>query len=148
MTRSVLCAIDLSHTESEGKVLRTAARLADLDGAKLAVITVLPDYGMSIVGSYFRDGYSKQAAVDVQKALVAFGADTLGSAVNDRIQHIVAFGRAYEEILHAADKSDADLIVIGAAKPAIGDFLLGPNAARVVRHAHCSVHVVRPNGDA
>ena len=39
--------------------------------------------------------------------------------------------------------SDDDLIVIGAHKPDFKDYLLGPNAARVVRHSHCSVHVVR-----
>ena len=37
----------------------------------------------------------------------------------------------------------ADLIVIGCHAPGVGDFLLGSNAARVVRHAGCSVYVVR-----
>ncbi|MEP3300223.1 MAG: universal stress protein, partial [Pseudoruegeria sp.] len=37
----------------------------------------------------------------------------------------------------------ADLIVIGAHRPDFKDYLLGPNAARVVRHSECSVYVVR-----
>jgi nucleotide-binding universal stress UspA family protein len=38
---------------------------------------------------------------------------------------------------------EADLIVVGSHRPAMKDYLLGTNAARVVRHAHCSVLVVR-----
>lgn len=145
MTRHVLCAIDLSHPQSEQAVLKTAARLADIDEATLSVITVIPDYGMSIVGAYFRDGYSQQAAKDVKAALQAFVVEGLGKDVDARVRHIVALGSAYEEILNAARAEKSDLIVIGASKPALSDFLLGPNAARVVRHADCSVMVVRPD---
>ncbi len=48
-----------------------------------------------------------------------------------------------EEILKAAAESDCDLIVVASHRPALKDYLLGPNAARVVRHANCSVLVVR-----
>ncbi|MDH3475684.1 MAG: universal stress protein [Rhodospirillales bacterium] len=37
----------------------------------------------------------------------------------------------------------ADLIITGSHKPNVSDYLLGSNAARVVRHASCSVFVVR-----
>jgi nucleotide-binding universal stress UspA family protein len=33
--------------------------------------------------------------------------------------------------------------VVGAHRQDLKDYLLGPNAARVVRHADCSVYVVR-----
>ena len=55
----------------------------------------------------------------------------------------VGHGTVYEEILHAAKRIDADLIVMAAHRPGQADYLLGPNAARVVRHAECSVLVVR-----
>lgn len=32
---------------------------------------------------------------------------------------------------------------MAAHRPALKDYLLGPNAARVVRHSNCSVLVVR-----
>jgi nucleotide-binding universal stress UspA family protein len=35
------------------------------------------------------------------------------------------------------------LIIIGSHSPSMQDYLLGPNAARVVRHANCSVLVIR-----
>ena len=49
----------------------------------------------------------------------------------------------YGEILGAAEEAEADLVVVGSHRPAKKDYLLGPNAARVVRHARCSVLVAR-----
>jgi universal stress protein F len=67
----------------------------------------------------------------------------LGEALDHEIRHIVATGSIYQEILSTAEKAGSDLIVIGAHDPDLKDFLLGPNASRIVRHAKCSVHVVR-----
>ncbi|HEU4541604.1 MAG TPA: universal stress protein, partial [Jiangellaceae bacterium] len=58
-------------------------------------------------------------------------------------RRIVAEGRIYREILDAADTTKADLIVMGSHRPELKDYLLGPNAAKVMRHADCSVLVVR-----
>jgi nucleotide-binding universal stress UspA family protein len=69
-------------------------------------------------------------------------ADTLTEA-GLRTKTLVASGNTYVETLAAADKLKADLIVIGAGRDELKDFLLGPSAARVVRHADCSVLVVR-----
>lgn len=43
----------------------------------------------------------------------------------------------------AADKLGCDLIVLSSHRPEMRDYLIGPNAARVVRHAKQSVLVVR-----
>ncbi len=48
-----------------------------------------------------------------------------------------------EEILRVAREIEADLILLAAHRPELKDFLLGPNAARVVRHFDGSVLVVR-----
>ena len=39
--------------------------------------------------------------------------------------------------------ADADLIVIGSHRPAMSTYLLGSNAKTIVRHAKCSVLVLR-----
>ena len=49
----------------------------------------------------------------------------------------------YPEILGVAEEAEADLIIVGSRRPAMKDYLLGTNAARVVRHARCSVLVAR-----
>ncbi|HYZ26966.1 MAG TPA: universal stress protein [Geminicoccaceae bacterium] len=43
----------------------------------------------------------------------------------------------------AARTVPAGLIVMGSHHPELKDYLLGPNAAKVMRHADCSVTVVR-----
>ena len=52
-------------------------------------------------------------------------------------------GTIYDEILTVADEIEADLIIMASHRPALRDYLLGPNASRVVRHAKQSVLVVR-----
>jgi universal stress protein F len=53
------------------------------------------------------------------------------------------FGGTYPEIPAEADEWGADLIVIGSHRPAMSTYLLGSTAKSVVRHATCSVLVVR-----
>ena len=142
MTKSVLCAIDLNQ-ENHAEVLLTADKLAQLDESRLDIITVVPNFGMALVGSYFDDNFQKQAVAEAQAAVKARVAEILGKDRNKEIRHIVAVGSIYEEILELAKQTKADLIVIGAHKPDLREYLLGPNAARVVRHSDCSVYVVR-----
>ncbi len=143
MTKSVLCAVDVSNGDVDGKVLQQAARLADMDGAQLDVITVVPDFGKSLVAGFFEQGFHEKAEAEAGKHLRELCVGQLGEARNRTVRHIVATGTAYAEILHAAELAGSDLIVIGAHKPDIKDYMMGPNASRVARHADCSVYVVR-----
>lgn len=142
-TKPVLCAVDISNQNRDVGVLKKAARLASMDNAKLDVITVLPDFGMSVVGSFFEGDYHDKAVEEAQRRLNDLVETTLGADANENIRHIVSTGNAYEEILKAANLAGTGLIVIGAHKPDFKDYLLGPNASRVVRHSDCSVYVVR-----
>ena len=46
-------------------------------------------------------------------------------------------------VLRVAEEADSNLIVVGSHDPAARDYLIGSNAAKIVRHSHCSVYVVR-----
>jgi nucleotide-binding universal stress UspA family protein len=52
-------------------------------------------------------------------------------------------GAVYNEVLSEAEKQSCDLIVVGSHHPSMSTYLLGSNAATIVRHAPCSVLVVR-----
>ncbi|MRU15799.1 universal stress protein [Roseovarius sp. A21] len=143
MTGPVLCAVDISNPHRDDNVLKAAARQAALDAAQLDVITVVPDYGMSVVGTYFDQSHHDKAVEEARKRLNDLVSEVLGDEANTKVRHIVATGNAYDEILRVAEADKASLIVIGAHKPDFKDYLLGPNAARVVRHSNCSVYVVR-----
>lgn len=143
MTSSVLCAVDISNGELDVNVLKTAAALADQDSAQLDVVTVLPDFGESWVSGFFEPDFHEKALAEAQSKLTELCTATLGAERNEKIRHVVATGTAYQEILKTAESANSDLIVIGAHKPDLKDYLLGPNAARVVRHSTVSVYVVR-----
>jgi nucleotide-binding universal stress UspA family protein len=142
MNTSVLCAIDISNTGKDDNVLKAAKRIADLDGAQLDVMTVVPNYGASVVGSFFGAEHHATLLDEAKAALKQQCRDSLGEA-DTGVRHVVATGTAYEEILKVAAETECTVIVIGAHKPDYKDYLLGPNAARVVRHSDCSVYVVR-----
>ncbi|ECL4085438.1 TPA_asm: universal stress protein F [Salmonella enterica subsp. enterica serovar Typhi str. CT18] len=61
----------------------------------------------------------------------------------DRVQAHVAEGSPKDKILEMAKKLPADMVIIASHRPDITTYLLGSNAAAVVRHAECSVLVVR-----
>lgn len=143
MSTSVLCAVDVSNGDDDLNTIQTAARMAALDSAQLDVVAVVPDFGISQVGSFFNKDHHDTMVSEAREALNALVTKALDAAQNDKVRHVIATGRAYEEVLKLADKTSADLIVVGAHTSDLADYLLGPNAARVVRHAKCSVFVVR-----
>ena len=143
MTTSILCAVDVNNGQEDLSVIKRAAQLATLDDAQLDVIAVVPDYGMSVVGGYFVQDHHDKMVEETKTHLNELVRGVLGEAENEKIRHVVATGRVYEEILNAAAQSGASLIVVGAHKADLKDYLLGPNASRIVRHANCSVYVVR-----
>ncbi|MEP3638706.1 MAG: universal stress protein [Paracoccaceae bacterium] len=143
MSQTILCAVDINRPKEDASVLAQAKKLADLDSAQLDVITVVPDFGASVVGAYFKDHDVKTAQDGAAKLLNDMVKDAIGAEANAAVRHVVAIGSVYEEVLKAAKLAKADLIVIGAHRPDFKDYLLGPNAARVVRHSECSVYVVR-----
>lgn len=144
MSKSILVAVDVSESDHDIIVLQTAHTLAKIQGAELIVMTVVPNYGMSIVGSFFEADFHDKIVDKTKESLNAMLAKAIQkTGEEDDIKLVVATGTAYEEILQFTKKIDCDLIVIGAHKPDLKDYLLGPNAARVVRHAKQSVYVVR-----
>jgi nucleotide-binding universal stress UspA family protein len=141
MYKHILVPVDLDNTYDWDHTLPMAVGLAQAHGAKLHIMTVVPEFGMSIVGQFFPGGFEKEVAT---KILAALKERTQSAVPEDlSVQNIVSEGNVYESIIRMSKQVTADLIVIGAHRPELRDYLLGPNAARVVRHANCSVLVVR-----
>ena len=141
MYQTILVPVDLGDKHSWRKALPTAVRLAGTFEARLFLLTVLPEYGLPMVGQYFPEDHEAKAREHVTKALRDLAKEQVPDDVT--CQALIASGKIYQEILKTAVKVKADLIVMGSHNPELEDFLLGPNAAKVVRHAECSVMVVR-----
>lgn len=139
----LLVPVDLGDTASLDNALPAAAALAKGPDAEIHVMTVIPTAGMALVGSYLPSDYAEKAMADAREAL--------GKALEEKrplcgavtLKGHVTKGSVYQEIIHAAETLECDAIVMTAHRPDLKDYLLGPNAARVVRHAKQSVMVIR-----
>ena len=141
MYKDILLAVDLGHQDDEEDAVQTVVEYARAFKSRVHIITVVPDFGMSLVGSFFPKGFEKGALAEADKQLHAYAQEKFPDEITRR--HIVGHGVIYKEILRYAGVVKADLIVMSAHRRGLEDYLLGPNAARVVRHADCSVLVVR-----
>lgn len=143
MSNGVLCAIDISNDDVDLHVLKEAIQQATLRNTYLDVVTVLPDFGYSMVGAFFDKGQHTEVETRAKEKLKALVAPLTQNKKVPETRTIVATGTIYEQILKIAAKTKCAMIVIGAHRPELSDYLLGPNSARIVRHAKCSVYVVR-----
>lgn len=141
MFRRILVPIDVEHESSWVRALPVARQLAKSYGADLHAVTVVPAFGMSIVGGHFPKDFEKLAIAAAGKKLTEVLAADQGEGPVPTPH--VAHGTIYEEIISVADKLGCDLIVLTSHRPELKDYLIGPNAARVMRHANQSVFVVR-----
>lgn len=141
MVTKILLPLDLNHENSWRGALPAALKAVASSQGELHVLTVVPDFGMAVVGTQFPDGFEKEALSRANEALRKLVSDNVPSDVN--VTTHIAHGRVYDKIVAAADEIDADLIVMAAHNRDMKEFLVGSNAERVMRHADCSFLLVR-----
>lgn len=141
MYENILLPIDLGNESSWKKALPTAIEYCSAFGATLHVLTVVPEFGSPMVAQFFPEDHEKKMIASANELLHKFVEERVPDTVT--VQHIVAEGTIYKTIIETAENIDADLIIMGSHRPELEDYLLGPNAARVVRHSAKSVLVVR-----
>lgn len=141
MFKDILFPVDVSDQGSWSKSLPRALELVKTFQGTLHLMTVVPDFGMSIVSQYFNENAEEQMLEGASKSIHAFVDEHIPSDI--KTQCIVSQGTVYKCIVDTAKNINADLIVMSAHRPELKQYLLGPNAAKVVRHAELSVLVVR-----
>ena len=140
MFKNILVAVDLEHDTHNGGLLRVTSDMANAQGAQVHLLHVIRA-APAVVSQFLPKSYEAMASERIEKDLTTLAASIdldQGSATVS-----VRFGDVYQEILAHAENIGADLIIVASHKPNVGDYLLGTTAARVVRHAACSVFVVR-----
>lgn len=141
MYEHILFPVDLGNESSWAKALPTAVEYCTAFGSTLHVMTVMPDFGSPMVAQFFPAGHEDKMMENANEVLHKFVSDRVPDTI--KVQHIVADGTIYKTIIETAENIGADLIIMGSHRPELQDYLLGPNAARVVRHSSKSVLVVR-----
>ncbi len=141
MYKNILFSVDLEHTAEAEKALKIAIDEARRSNAKLTVMTVAPGFGMPIVASFFDEQTVANALKEVARHLRQYVDDNIPDDV--RTNPVVVEGNPAELILKQAKTDDIGLIVIASHNSQIENMLLGSCAAKVVRHAQCTVTVVK-----
>jgi universal stress protein F len=145
-----LAPIDLEDEHlSAGVIEKTVQMATGVPGAKIYLMTVIPGISPGIVPLYAVRGEMHGSAEyplqqwkdDAAKVLQEIADKKIPKEMQGGV--VVENGTVYREIVEAAKDLDIEHIVMGAHRPSLSDFLLGPNSARVARHAGCSVTVVR-----
>ena len=141
MYKDILLPIDLSDEKSWKGALPIAVEEAKAHGATLHVMTCVPTYGMAVVSQYFPADHEEKMLQEATRLLHELVQREVAGKVP--VQHIVAHGTVYREILKSAKEVGADLIIMHTDRPDVHDYLIGSNASKVVQHATQSVLVVR-----
>lgn len=136
MYNKILVPIAFDHQDDLEAVLQLAKRLKNPDGETvlLTVIEPIPTYAETYLPKDLRDKQRDET--------VAF-LENIAKQVEGTVRLQLKVGNPGAQILEHADASGCDCIIIRSHKPGLEDYFLGSTAARVVRHAPCSVHVFR-----
>ena len=141
--KRILCPIDFSPSalQALGFAL-DLARQADGRVTLLHVVEWLAEEEPRASAHFNVPEYRRYMVEDAQERLRNLVAEESRAWVE--IDDVVVFGRAYREILRAAETKPADLIVMGAqGRGGIGLALFGSTTQQVVRGAMCPVLTVR-----
>lgn len=136
MYRNLLVPIAFHGESDVGGPALAAARILCSDGGRITLLHVMEEMPNHLV-NYLPDHYRNDLHAAVKGELDRLAAAIPGSRT------AVAEGKPAPAILDYATDDHSDCIVIASHRPGLQDWLLGSTAARVVRHARCSVHVLR-----
>ena len=136
MYKTILVPIEMAHV-AEGKANIDLAAQHAAEGAKIILLNVVEDIPNWAAVELPADLLDKSLESS-QEELKA-----IANATGMKMQVIVRTGHSYNTILEVAKDNNVDLIIIASHRPGLQDYFLGSTAAKVVRHADCSVLVVR-----
>ncbi len=141
MFGKILLPIDISEPEIAKEAIDVAVGMAKAFNSNIRLIhvtspiivaspmAVIPQSVYDELGVYEKSGLERMAAtIDRPK---------------ETVTTVVRIGGVYPELLAEATEWRADLIIVGAHKRSMATYLLGSSAAAIVRHASCTVMVVR-----
>ncbi len=134
MYKKIIVALSLDHGIA-ALAIETARSLLAEGGEIIAVHVYEPPH--SSVSTYLAEEDVKSAFQTAKENLAKRVGDTAD------VKAEMLQGHSGRAITDYAEKIGVDCIVVGSHKPGLQDYFLGSTASRVVRHAPCSVHVLR-----
>jgi nucleotide-binding universal stress UspA family protein len=140
MFKRVLVAIDLTEQALTADAIGAAEELANKFDSDVRLVNVQSLIPISII-DYLPDDFDKGIRLGLESEIAKIAAKC--TRPSERISTTILYGPVYQNILAEAQDWAADVIIVGSHRPGMDRFLIGSNASAVVRHAMCSVMVVR-----
>ena len=136
MYKTILVPIDMAHIAEGKAILDVAAKQAD-PGAKIILLNVIEEIPTWAAAEIPSD------IIERSRENVRSEIEGIAKASGMKMDTEIRSGHASNTILEVANERGADLIIIASHRPGLQDYFLGSTASKVVRHAKCSVLVVR-----
>jgi universal stress protein F len=134
--KSVLIPVDLANVARINSLVDQASVYSSSNSKVilLNVVEEIPGWAAVELPRGIIDK-SVQSSLEKLKALAA--------SASIEVEVEVRVGHPYKTILEVAEEKSAELIIVASHQPELQNYFLGSTAAKVVRHATCSVLVVR-----
>tara|TARA_R110002167_G_scaffold105_4_gene712 strand:- start:376 stop:804 length:429 start_codon:yes stop_codon:yes gene_type:complete len=141
MYNKILVPVDLAHKEQLSKLIDTASLLVDQKQGGIHLLYVDPilihKAGFPQLDTATYKTHQNEALGQLRSLVDSLTLDAV------KVTYSTREGTAHEQILEEAKKQGADAIVLMSRRPGLASYFIGSNAERVVRHAKCSVFVIR-----
>ena len=147
----ILIATDGSDC-SKAAVWEACSMIARPEGTEIKIVSCYEDVYVVAGAPYGLTADYYQELADAAKTQAVHNADGAATFIKEKLEAAAADvsvdvlnGRPEQQIIDAAEKWSADLIVVGSHGRNFIGRLLGSVSDAVVHHAPCSVLVVRPH---
>jgi universal stress protein F len=141
MYKNIVVPIDLSDKQLIKAILPPTLNLVNAFGAELHLLHIIPDFGTKLVEDYLPKNWMSHQKEKCEDQLQEMVRKYLPQEI--KVKCHVGRGAVYDEVINYSNTVNADLIIISAVRPQLRDYMLGPNASKIVRHSSISVLVVR-----
>lgn len=141
MFKNIVIPIDLSDKYSSKSLLPLALKAIAPFDARLHLVYIIPDFGTKIIEDYLPKYWMKEQKSNYEEKFRYLIKQHVPEGMS--IDFYIGRGAIYDEVIQYSSEVKADLIVISAVRPQLRDYMLGPNASKIVRHAGISVLVIR-----
>ena len=136
MFNKILVPVDIDYPKTAAIVYQKALDLSESTGSEIRLVSVMPGYSMPIVASFISEEMVKKAKAQLRETLEAFIQDHC----KEPITYTIKTGKNWEEIVKAADKWEADLIVVYHNRRRDENEVFSNSCSqRVMENANCSV---------
>lgn len=142
MFSKILVPVDLSTEATTEKLCKTANDLAGKYQSEVILLTIMPDYGMPLVASFFPEDAQKKLKLEMKGKLE----DLAKSYFSDvQVTTKLKQGKRRVAILQAIESLEPELVLMGCRrkKSRSNQRLLGATGTVVSDRAGCSVMIVR-----